>query len=102
MMRLAEALPYLVAGLETALAQLGRPDLVRQLDDASIARWTYDEFSNTAYIYLDDQPFDPAGAGERLSLYDELGVNVDCDERGKVRGLEVLDGKSVTAELEKA
>lgn len=101
MTRLADALPSLVLGLESALAQVGRPDLVRQLEEATLARWAYDDFSDSAYLYLNDERFEP-GSGERLSLYDELGVNVDCDERGRVRGLEVLDGRSITAQLDRA
>jgi uncharacterized protein YuzE len=101
MKRLPDALPDLFSGLESALAQVGRGDLLRQLGEASIARWTYDDFSDTAYVFLGDDRFDPS-SGERLSLYDELGVNVDCDERGQVRGLEVLDGRRVSDRLEGA
>lgn len=100
MKRLADALPDLVSGLESALVQVGRGDLLNQLGDASIARWTYDDFSDTTYVFLGDEAFEPT-SGERLSLWDELGVNVDCDERGRVRGLEVFDGRRVSAELER-
>lgn len=100
MTRLAEALPELVSGLESALVHVGRGDLVGQLAEARIARWAYDDFSDTTYLYLGEPEFDPMRS-DRLSLYDELGVNLDCDERGRLRGLEVLDGRTVAEQLER-
>jgi uncharacterized protein YuzE len=91
---LAQTLPDLVSGLEGALAQLGRAGLLKQLNAAVIEDWAYDEFADTAYLRLG-----PTDSVERLSLYDELGVNLDIDERGQVCGIEVLDGRRVLAQL---
>ena len=94
-MKLALALPDLVADMESALVHLGRGDLVEQLKQAELERWTYDDFADTTYLTLGDNVY-----AERLSLYDELGVNVDTDDRGRVCGIEILEGRRIAQRLE--
>lgn len=98
-MKLVEALPELAADLEGGLVRLGRGDLAGQLKDASLERWVYDDFADTTYLYLTAPPVEP-GDGERLSLYDELGMSVDMDARGRLTGIEVLEGQALAGRLE--
>jgi uncharacterized protein YuzE len=93
-MKLAAALPDLVLDMEGALVRLGRGDLVEQLKQAELARWSYDDFADTAYLTLQEGEY-----AERLSLYDELGVNVDTDDLGRVCGIEILEGKRIAERL---
>jgi uncharacterized protein YuzE len=95
---LAQALPELVLDIENALVRIGRGDLAAQLGDAPLDRWTYDEFADTAYLYLGARDFDAMQA-DRLSLFDELNLSLDCDERGRLRGIEIQEGKWLAARL---
>jgi uncharacterized protein YuzE len=92
--RLADALPDLVSDLETPLAHLGRGDLIAQLKQATLERWSYDDFTDATNLVLL-----PSESVERLSLYDEVGVNLDLDAHGRLCGIEVLDGKRVISQL---
>jgi uncharacterized protein YuzE len=91
---LERALPLLVADIESALAHLGRGDLLKQVKEAAFSRWRHDDFADTVYLV-----FEEGECAERLSLYDEAGVNLDLDERGRLRGIEVLDAGRVIGAL---
>jgi uncharacterized protein YuzE len=95
--KLAQALPELVCDMEIALVNIGRGDLVVQLKEADLARWNYDDFSDTTYLQISEHAGD-----ERLSLYDELGVNLDTDGRGRLCGIEILEGKRIADRLANA
>ena len=97
-MKLADALPEFVTDLEGALLPLGRGDLVTQVKEAALERWTYDDFSDTAYLYLTTEPFERLQL-DTFSLYDELGVNLETDGRGRLCGIEILEGKRITSRL---
>ena len=95
MVTLKDALPYLVLDLESALAHIGRGDVVDQLREAMIERWTYDENADAAYLHLRTPRTPDTGDGRRagetpgetVSVYDELGINLDTDSQGRLTGM---------------
>ena len=101
MTTLKDALPYLVLDLESALVHLGRGSVALQLREVTIERWTYDEYSNVAYLHLRSPHAAQAAEepGEVVSVFDELGINLDTDAQGKLTGMEILEGKEIAAQL---
>ena len=105
---LKDALPYLVLDLESALVHIGRGDVVDQLREVTIERWTYDEHADAAYLHLrsprtpntSDERSAGQRPGETVSVYDELGINLDTDSQGRLTGMEILGGKAIVSQLE--
>lgn len=98
------ALPFLVLDLEAALAHLGRGNVAVQLREVMIERWTYDELADAAYVHF--CPPSRAGgappAGETVSVFDELGINLDTDSQGRLIGMEIQGASATVALLEQA
>ncbi len=88
-MTLLEALPELVGDVVGALIREGRGNVADQLPNAALRAWTFDEFAQVTYLHL-AATRDPNGVEETISLYDEIGVNVDLGMGGQVLGLEVF------------
>ena len=77
MATLKEALPFLLLDLESALVHIGRGDMVAQLREVTIERWTYDELADAAYLHFTKSERNTAeSSGETVSVYDEFGINL--------------------------
>ena len=102
MILLKEALPILVLDLESALAHLGRGKVADQLRAVMIERWTYDENADTAYVHFrpTSAPDGAARTGETVSVYDELGINLDTDSQGRLTGMEIQGAGAIVTQLE--
>ena len=102
MIVLKDALPFLVIDLESALAHIGRGDVVNQLRQVTIERWTYDEHSDSAYLHLQSPgaPGAAEAAGEAVSVFEELGINLDTDAQGRLTGMDILGARAIVAQLE--
>lgn len=101
MATLKEALPFLLLDLESALVHIGRGDMVAQLREVTIERWTYDELADAAYLHFTKSERNTAeSSGETVSVYDEFGINLHTDGQGRLTGMEILGGKTVVEELQ--
>jgi hypothetical protein len=103
-MNLRAALPDLEIAMEGALLQIGRGDIVDQLRAAFIERWEYDEFADMASIFIAAGAAAaaprPGARAETVSIYDEVGVILETDDRGRVTVIEVAGGKDLVERLE--
>jgi hypothetical protein len=97
-MTLLETLPELVADIDRALLNLGRGDVVDQLHEAPLVSWTYDDFAQLTFLHLSDAPAS-GGFQQTLSLFDDIGVNLEMDSRGRVNAIEVSGYEDILARL---
>ena len=101
-------MPELVGDIQDALIRVGRGAVADQLRDVVLARWTYDEFANFGTLYLEsprtpglvDRNLIGAKQGETLCPSDDLAVNLELDDRGRLIAIELLDARSIIARLE--
>jgi len=106
---LAAALPQLVLGIEDSLIRIGRGNVADQLRKVTVDGWDYDEYADAAILHLRalpessdaDRAMIPLGRGETISLHDDLPVNVEVDNRGRLVGLEILDASAILPQLKK-
>jgi uncharacterized protein YuzE len=99
-MNLRETLPELAADVEGVLVRLGRGKVADALRAATLADWAFDDFAATTYLRMAPAR-DASAVAERISLFDDIGVDVDIDAAGRIVGLEVSGYEHVLARLGK-
>ena len=110
MIRIADALPDLIAEIQRFLVAGGRKDIADQFGELALSRWTYDAEADALYVYLNGQR--PLNAveqnvigtrhGECIEIEDCHGLVVlDTDNFNRVTGIEILNRKDIQKRLEK-
>ena len=102
---LAQALPDFVRDAEAALLRIGRGDIVDQLREVEVEKWTYDDFADAAYLYLKSPRIAAQRTGirrqaETVAVYDEVEINLDTDEHGRLARIEILGARAMVPQLE--
>ena len=95
-MKLRNKLPDVVASISAALLHIGRGSVVDQLQDVELVRWTYDDFADAVYLYVQDGP--EAEAAEIVVPLDDVSLELDAKQR--IFRIEVLGGRDLLPRLE--
>jgi hypothetical protein len=106
-MKLVEALPEFSAELQACLSSVGREDIGCQVPEVELERYTYDDSIDAAYVYVQSPRILNAVEvniiglkhGETIPVEHRYSVNVDTDNFGRLRGIELLNGGDVVAKL---
>jgi hypothetical protein len=111
MTRIADILPAFCDELRRSLTNLNRGDLVAQLPQLTLERWTLDRACCALYIYVGgtrplnfvEQTVIGIKPGESIPLKECDGpVVVDTDNFGRFRDIEVLHRRDVLKALKRA
>jgi uncharacterized protein YuzE len=106
-MKLSDLLPEFAAELEACLERAERKDIASQICEVEFERYTYDTPCNAAYVYVRspralnavEQNIIGIHHGETIEVEHPYWVNVDTDNFGRLRGIELLSGGEVAAKL---
>jgi hypothetical protein len=98
-MFLREVLPELLADVVGALVREGRGGVADQLSAATLHSWSFDEFAQMTYLRLSATQGREA-AQQTISFFDDIGVDIDLDQHGRVLGLDVAGYEDILARLD--
>ena len=106
---LIKSFPSLVTELSQQLRVAGRLSLADQIDQAAIARVTFDETANAGYIHV--QPSRELNIvetnvvgvrhGETIEVETRYWTTIDTDNFGRIVGIEILAPGDIRDELKK-
>jgi uncharacterized protein YuzE len=107
MIKLAEILPQFVSELESSFLAFGQDDIAVQLKEVDVVRYTYDKSCDAAYIYLQsprllnvvEENIIGIKHGETIPVEHRYWVNIDTDNFGRLRGIEILIGSDIAKKL---
>jgi len=105
--KLIEALPVFSAELRTCLSAIGRGDIAAQVEEIVVERYSYDGSCSAANIYLQsprslnnvETNIIGLRHGETIEVEHPYWVNVDIDNFGRLKGIELLNGTKVADTL---
>ena len=112
--RLIEMLPNFISELQIACEQLGRPDLMAQLETVELDNNTYSVETRIAQLKLKpsgskqelalapgepEEPHDLPPVNESLTLRHRYGVKAETDNVGRLRRLIVAQGTEIAEAL---
>jgi len=109
MLKLVNAFPSLARELSQWLRGASRDSLAQQIDQAVIARVTFDNAANAGYIYIDtsqlitvvESDIVEVHHGESIPVGTQFWTNIDTDNFGRIVGIEILDPRDLKQELRK-
>jgi hypothetical protein len=96
---LAQTLPELAGDIIGALVRQGRGDVADQVPHLTLRSWTFDDFAQSTYLDVAETPRDENPVRDVISLYDEIGVNLELDARGRLVGLEVVGYEDILSRI---
>jgi uncharacterized protein YuzE len=106
-MKLVKLLPEFSTELETFFLARGREDIASQVPEVEVECYTYDDSCGALYIYvLSPQQLNVVEAniigvrhGSTIEVKHRYWVNIDTDNFGRLRGIELLNGSEVAQML---
>jgi uncharacterized protein YuzE len=109
MSRLIDIFPVLAREVATSLRALGRTQLAHQIDEAVVARVTFDDSAGAGYIYVEpSRALNKVEAhvvgvrhGETIAVETEFDAVIDIDNFERLVGIEVLAPGVLRSELKR-